>query len=197
MKQKTILAISIVFFLILNTKYFWEGKLGLLAFLLISILFLVYIFLAIVLVIQIIKSIIEKFSNKNRLVIVTILIFVISLSFLYPNGLIDFERFQGKDLLVAKREGAANCMTIIKLKENNKFVERNVCFGIEEIKGNYNMKGDTVFFTNVDKNQYYQFAVIENSNFIRYKDANDTIKYDLWITKNLLKIKNKPAYNRR
>jgi len=197
MKQKTILAISIVFFLILNTKYFWEGKLGLLAFLLISILFLVYIFLAIVLVIQIIKSIIEKFSNKNRLVIVTILIFVISLSFLYPNGLIDFERFQGKDLLVAKREGAANCMTIIKLKENNKFVERNVCFGIEEIQGNYNIKGDTVFFTNVDKNQYYQFAVIENSNFIRYKDANDTIKYDLWITKNLLKIKNKPACNRR
>ena len=197
MKQKTILAISIVFFLILNTKYFWEGKLGLLAFLLISILFLVYIFLAIVLVIQIIKSIIEKFSNKNRLVIVTILIFVISLSFLYPNGLIDFERFQGKDLLVAKREGAANCMTIIKLKENNKFVERNVCFGIEEIKGNYNIKGDTVIFTNVDKNQYYQFAVIENSNFIRYKDANDTIKYDLWITKNLLKIKNKPACNRR
>ena len=74
-----------------------------------------------------------------------------------------------------------------------------------EIKGNYHLQNDTIYFDNVNvgrhENEFYEFAVIKPSKFdnskffgdlIRYKDLLDTIGHELWITKiELNKLKDK------
>ena len=148
---------------------------------------------------QLFFAIREKFIDKQRLVIIGTLVFVLTVTLLKPNGLINFDKLQGKDLLVAEREGAANCMTTLKLKENNMFIERSVCFGVMEIKGNYELKGDTIFFIDIGfvrhESGYYKFAVIRKSDtektkylgdIVMYKSYSDTTGRDLWITKNEL-----------
>jgi len=91
-------------------------------------------------------------------------------------------------LLIAQAEGAANCVTTFKLKENNKFVERSICFGVSEIKGYYKIKNDTVFFYDVQlsksEREYFKYAIIKSSNYqngnklgslVRHKANNDTL----------------------
>jgi len=123
----------------------------------------------------------------------------LSLIYIFPDGLISFDRWRGNALLVAQREGVANCMSTIVLKEDNKFIERDVCFSLTEISGDYKFKNDTIYFENVrtgrNEDGFYQFAVIKPSmlktknsfDLIRYKDKNDTVGNTLWIIKNELK----------
>ncbi len=199
MKQKGLFITTILFFLIVNTNYFWEGKLGFFAFPVDFLLVIVFLVLGFLLLRQLFFAFSEKFIDKQRLVIIGILVIVVTVTLLKPNGLINFDKLQGKDLLVAEREGAANCMTTLKLKENNTFTERTVCFGVMEIKGNYELKGDTIYFKDVGfvrhESGYYMFAVIQKSDsektkylgdIVMYKSYSDTIGRDLWITKNEL-----------
>ncbi|TCL00096.1 hypothetical protein EV198_3112 [Roseivirga ehrenbergii] len=199
MKQKRLVISTLLLFLIVNTISLWDGKLGFLAFPLFLLLVVVYLILAVLVFRQLFFAIREKFKDKQRLGVIGALTIVLTLILLKPNGLIDFDKLQGEDLLVAEREGAANCMTTLKLKENNTFTERSVCFGVTEIKGNYELKGDTVFFRNVgvsrNKKSYYKFAVIYKSKTNKIKYLGDIVLYDnakhktgneLWITKNEL-----------
>jgi len=205
MKLKRVFISTLLFFIVVNTTYFWEGQLGFFAFPLFLILVIAYIGLFIAFIRQSYLVIKEKFSNTFRLLTVCSLIIVLVLTYFKPNGLIDFDKFQGKDILIAQREGAANCMTTIKLKDNFTFKEKSVCFGVTEIKGNYRFQNDTIYFDNVetgrDKDKYYEFAVIKLSKYdkekkqfelVRFKSLKDTIGHELWITKNELnKLKNK------
>jgi len=120
-------------------------------------------------------------------------------------GLIDFDKLEGNDVLVAEREGSANCLTTLKLKDNFTFRERIGCFGVTEIKGTFRVVQDTIYFDNVElgrnENEFYKFAVIKptksnNSKILgdlkRYKNTSDTIGHELWIIKNeLQKLKDK------
>ena len=125
---------------------------------------------------------------------------VLGSAFFWPGGILDFEGLEARDLLVAGREGAANCHTTLQLKANNKFIEKSVCFGMTEIRGQYSIKGDSIFFSNVKlgrgENEYYQFAVISKSDLQnqkifgelkRFKNYSDTLPHDLYITKNEFK----------
>jgi len=198
-KQKGLFIATILFFLIVNTNYYWEGKLGFFAFPTFFLLMIVYLVLAFLLLRQLLFAFRKKFIDKQRLVIISILLVVLTVTFLKPNGLINFDKLQGKDLLVAEREGAANCMTTLKLKENNTFTERTVCFGVMEIKGNYELKGDTIFFKDIGfvrhESGYYKFAVIRKSDsektkylgdIVMYKSYSDSTGRELWITMNEL-----------
>ncbi len=199
MKQKGLFIATILFFLIVNTNYFWEGKLDFFAFPVDLLLVIAYLILGFLLLRQLFFAFKEKFKNKQRLLIIGTLVIILTMTFLKPNGLINFDKLQGKDLLVAEREGAANCMTTLKLKDNNTFIERTVCFGVMETKGNYELKGDTIFFKDIGlvrhESGHYKFAVIQKSdsvkskylgNLVMYKSYSDTIKRELWITKNEL-----------
>jgi hypothetical protein len=179
--------------------YFWEAKLGLYAFPVFLILVVIYLGLGIALVIQIYFLIKEKLTDKKRLITIGLLTFVILVTFLRPFGIIDFDKLEGENILVAEREGAANCMTRLKLKDDFTFKERIVCFGVSETKGNYRFQNDTIYFDNVrpglNEDDFYKFAVVKPSNFftngknydlIRYKGLTDTIGQELWITKNEL-----------
>jgi len=162
-----------------------------------------FVILSVLLVRQIFLLIEENFQDRKRVAIIGLMIFVLATSFLFPGGLIDFEKFESESLLIAQREGAANCMTTLKLNANHKFKERNVCFGIAETTGNYRIVGDTIYFENNylgrAKNEFYGFAVIINEDkkgkhlgyMVMFENHSDTIGYPLWITKNELNNRNK------
>ena len=209
MKNKGLIITIIVFFLLVNTTYYWEGKLGIFAMPAFLILLVVFVGLGVAMLRQLYFAFKEKFKDKHRILTIGILTTVLSLAFFKPFGLIDFDKFEGKDILIAQREGAANCMTTFKLKEDNKFTERSVCFGVTEIKGNYKIENDTIYFENVElgrhENEFYKFAVIRPSKFnndnkhfdlVRYKDFNDTTGHELWIIKNDLHKQTEKKPNR-
>lgn len=197
MKNKGLLITAVIFFVTVNTTYYWEGKLGLYAFPAFLILVAIFLGLGIALIRQICFLVIEKFADPKRLINIGVLAIVLALTFLRPFGLIDFDKLEGDDVLVAEREGAANCMTTLKLKDDFTFSERSVCFGISETKGNYRLQNDTIYFDNVSigrhESGFYEFAVInpskrENSkilgDLVRYKEVTDTKGHELWIIKN-------------
>ena len=155
------------------------------------VLFLV---LAIICAIQIGKGFQEKFSNQDRNWTIGTMAICLGLIFFKPNGIGNFDSLEGENLFVAQREGSANCMTTFKLKPNNKFKERNVCFGVSEARGNYEIRNDTIFFFKVSVSrgdeEYYEFAVLQKSKYrdektlFRYRNRSDTVGNELWITKN-------------
>ena len=205
MKNKGLLIATIIFFLTINTTYYWEGKFGSFAFPAFLILAIVYLGLAIALLRQIYLAIKERFVDIPRLLIIGLIALVLVLTFFRPMGLIDFEKLESNAILIAQREGAANCMTTLKLKDDYTYRERSVCFGVTEIKGKFHLQNDTIYFDEVNigrhENEFYEFAVIKPSKFnkdgkhfdlTRYKSLTDTIGHELWITKNELnKLKDK------
>lgn len=200
MKYKgLIIETLVIFFLVINTSYFWMPKVDLLGFFAFPALALVYLIFLIVLIRQIYLAIREHFRSKQRIFVIILLTITLLAIFLRPAGIIDFEKFSGKDVLIAEREGVANCMTTLKLKGNNKFVAKSICFGMTEIKGEYSVKGDTIFFDKVNPGRndrdYYQYAIIKNPTYNNpkymgdltlFKNNSDTTGYELWIIKNEL-----------
>ncbi len=198
MKNKAILIATIVYFLLINTIQLWGNKLGLFA--IIGFLFMIIYFfiLLLLLIYQLSKSYIEKFKEQKRLILIALITIVLTTSFLYPRGLINFNQFDSEDLFIAQKEGSANCMITLKLKANNRFLERNVCFGITEITGNYRISGDTIHFENISldryKNEFDKYAIIRQENTInnslgnvtKFKNKFDTIGVTLRIIKNEL-----------
>lgn len=163
------------------------------------LLILFFLVLTFKLIVQIFISIREKFGNRHRLYVIGIMTIVLTLTFFFPGGLINFEIFESESILIAQREGVANCMTTLRLKKNNKFVERSVCFGITETTGEYTLKKDTIFFENIsvgrNENDYFKFAVIKNletkdkkykGDLVLFRKFSDTTGLALLIIKNEL-----------
>jgi len=185
-----------IFFLTINTLGSWDGKLGILAFPLFTILFFCYPLLAILFIRQLYLLIKEKFTDKQRLITTIALAGVLTLTFFKPNGFINFDELKGENLLIADYEGAANCRSVLKFKANNKFIDRSICFGIDEIEGGYYRKGDTLFFRNTKPTsgeKYDEFAVIKlfdspNGIYIghltSYKNKKDSVGHRFDITLN-------------
>lgn len=120
MKNKGLPITTIVFFLLVNTSYYWFNDLG--DFEIPAFFILVFVFagLGFEMLRLLYIAIKEKFKNKLRILTIGILTTVLTLVYLKPKGLINFEKFEGKELLVAQRKGPANCMTTFKLIEDNK-----------------------------------------------------------------------------
>lgn len=198
MKHKRLIITLTIFFILTNTRTYWEGDLGILAFPIFLILVIYFIILIILTIRQIIFAIKEKFLDKERVIFTIVSLIVLVLTFFKPEGIIDYDKLSGKDLLVADREGAASCLSVLKFKENNRFVDKSICFGVDEIKGTYYKKGDTLFFKDVtireSKKKYDEFAVIELfkahngiylGKLISYKNKKDTIGIAFDITQNI------------
>uniref|UniRef100_UPI00404AC57E hypothetical protein n=1 Tax=Flavobacterium sp. TaxID=239 RepID=UPI00404AC57E len=199
MKNKRLLIAVIIFFLLVNTIPLWEAKMGMFAMLAFAMMVIYFIALLVFLIGQLFILFHEKFKNRKRLLLIFFMIFVLSTSFLFPYGFINLRQFEQEPLLIAQREGAANCMTTLILKANNKFLERNVCFGISETVGDHRISKDTIFFETVSlgrhENDFFEFAIINNKNdknnsfgdLVRFKNKADSVGVALWITKNELK----------
>ncbi|MCX6316098.1 MAG: hypothetical protein NTW29_02320 [Bacteroidetes bacterium] len=198
MKKKGIIILAIIFFVLINTNYYWEVWLSYYSLLLFLLLGLVFLGLAIVTVQELYLLVKERFSDKKRLFQAGLLVFVLGTAAYQPFGLIDFDRFSGKKVLVAGREGGGDCTTMLKLFENHTFRERTACFGISVIKGSYELKGDSILFKDIeDRKKYYSYALIKpvdfpNKNIIAglhlYQDKTDTTGQLLFITQNELSL---------
>jgi hypothetical protein len=195
-KKNIIPTAAIIFFVIINTSYFWEPKLGFLAFPFFGILLLYYITLVLSLVLQVYRSIRERFQNKQRIVTLFILLIVTASTGIKPNGLLNFDNLFGFNLLVASAEGGGNCTTYLRINHKNRFNERIFCFGVFESKGTVRFKNDTIFFENVKlprlENEFDQFAILKqrttNDNkevyyLERHRDLKDSIGRHYNITK--------------
>ena len=131
---------------------------------------------------------------------VGVLAFVLSSSVVYPRGIVDFEKWESEPLLIAEREGAANCLTTLKLRKDKTFIERTICFGQSETTGTYNVVNDTIYFENVwlgpNEDHYFKFATIAirkdsgkySGEILRFKNHKDSTGVALWILKNDLSI---------
>lgn len=102
-----------------------------------------------------------------------------------PNGLIDFDQFEGTDRIFAQAEGAANCTSRLKLKTNEKYIFESICFGIEKSKGEYKIIKDTVYFKRTTRNSFNpKFAIIKDHEIIIYKTKIDQNPMHLAIINN-------------
>lgn len=90
-------------------------------------------------------------------------------------------------------------MTTLRLKDDFSFIERNVCFGVTELKGKYRLQQDTIYFKYLEpaqtNDERYEFATIRpltssNSQYkftlIRYKNQQDRVGRELWVKVNKL-----------
>lgn len=178
----------------MTTSYFWESQLGFLGFVVFLALIGFFLVLLVALFVQIMLSIKEKIQGKQRLILICYMTAVLVLTFFFPAGVIDFERFESNCVFIAGKESEANCTTTLKLRENNTFTEKIICFGISEKSGTYLLKNDTLFFkyNESDRNteNHYPFGVIRhqgNEHFlVRYSNHSDTSGTLLRIVKNQL-----------
>ena len=196
LKNKGLILSAIIFIVLVNTTYYWEGKLGFFTILIDLALAGACVGFIIVLFRQIYLALKEKFRDRQRFILIILLITALVSVLRKQYG---FNNHEANDLLVAGREGAANCNTILSLKEDFTFDETTVCFGVSVVEGKYHLQNDTIYFDNVQLgrrgDKYYKFAVIKKSKFnnskiiadiVRYENLKDTIGHDLWVTKNEL-----------
>ena len=194
-KYKKLIIASVIFFLLVNTVYYWEGTLGIFAMLTFLLMVLYFIVLAVLLYVQIFRAITEKLRDKPRLYLIGLMTGVLALAFFFPNGIVDFEKMESDAVLIAQREGVANCMITLKLRKDYTFKSREVCFGVDEITGTYRIKGDTVFFERNPlrrRGNFYEFAIIERrksksekhlGTLVTFKNSSDTTGMRLGIVK--------------
>jgi hypothetical protein len=185
MKKRLIIILSIIFFLLVNTSYFWKKLPGLWDFLIIGILFLGFIVLTIILIIQIVKLIRNKFSKRITIINCAILTITLILTIIFPFGILDSNKFEGKNLIFAQYEGVANCTESLKIKEKNRFIQSSVCFGKDDYSGNYEIRGDTIklFYdkkSSFDSKYAYGIIVLDSiktqtriGKILYYRDSSD------------------------
>jgi len=203
LKHKHLYIATITFFVVVNTSQLWAAKIGVFAMLSYLLLLVWFIILSTAFFIQLFMLIKEKFNIRKRVYLTVLMAIVLASAFILPLGLINYEIFESETILNANREGAANCTTIFKLNKDHTFKEKNICFGITEITGNYSYINDTIFFEKINlgrnENKYYEFAIIKPSLFndtefdlVLFENKKDTVGKALWITYNQMK---KPITN--
>ena len=189
MKIKATFYWTFIFFIGVNTAYFWEGHLGFLALIFHVILFVVFFLLALLFLLHIIRLVQERGAKFERLLLIAFLSFVLFATYLRPQGWIDYEQFEGKDVYEAHREGGGNCQMRLKLKDTGKFVYKTRCFRVDEQRGYYELKEDTIFFKTKEGtfiDDFYTFGITK-----KYKRSNGTEGGTIYLyTNNESKYKN-------
>lgn len=156
--MKPSLIVTICFFLLLHTSDFWGPSVGPF-FLLIMLIFLgAFLFVLGFFLVHIYYSIREKFQSKAQNISLLITSLVIGITIYAPLGILKYETFTADNILVAGREGAANCHTVVRLKKDGSFTETSFCFGPSRTTGTFKMKNDTIWFSSSD--MFYEFGII-------------------------------------
>jgi len=195
MKPKVINLISISFFLILNTQYFWEDKIGVLEMIINLLLLVTFFLLVLLLLYLILNSFFKNLKPYKSNISIFILALVLLSSFIKPHGIIDFENIISPTIFIAEREGTANCKTYLYLKKDNTFTRKAVCFGVEKYFGKYTIEKDTIKFffeNNVPKEYQTPYAIVTLSkdktygklDYFREGDKKNSIP--MFISKNEL-----------
>ncbi|MBK8627041.1 MAG: hypothetical protein IPN86_16175 [Saprospiraceae bacterium] len=146
MKFKWQNILFIIFFTSWFFKYFIDILLGKFGFFLTLANVLIWIFLSLYALFLILKYLIADTTSKPKVKILLIIIPLLLTTLFYPDGLVNWEKFESKNLIVAAYTGTANCRTYLKIRANNVLKVSSYCFGAEHSWGKYVIKGDTIFF---------------------------------------------------
>jgi hypothetical protein len=192
MFKNKLLLVTVLLFLLINTQYFWEEMLGFFAMPLTLVFAITFLVLVFQVLRQIYLSARERFRDKQRIYKITLVIILLTLVVLRPFGLIDYRVFESENVLVAEREGVANCMTTLMLKESGRFRMRSVCFGVDEETGTYTFNKDTLklnyaSFRGGDNGFKYGILDTADKSLKLYRTALDTLPIPLYVSKNEIK----------
>jgi hypothetical protein len=159
LKPKTIIILFTGFFLLVNTKYFWEQNLGMAAMIVMTISIGAYFILGMILIVQLFKLLKKDNSRISRIVAIIIGGLILLTTYIRPYGLIDFTKFEPETKLEASRNGGGNCNQKLKLYVDQTFTERERCFSTSTTRGNWKLLNDTIYFSNVSNgasiDEYY------------------------------------------
>ncbi|MCJ8208894.1 hypothetical protein MUY27_04185 [Mucilaginibacter sp. RS28] len=197
MKTKNLLITAIILFLITNTSYYWESWCGIFLIPLTLILIIVFLVLVVKVVFRLFSVLKGGLSRSQEMTHLIVSILLLTICVVKPAGIINFESMEGEDVLVASREGVANCFSTLKLKKDGCFYFKSICFGVEKAAGNYAVKGDTVMFKwPGNRGMYFIYGILDpdsaingtknSTHFLLYKTRKDTTPYMLLVVKNKL-----------
>jgi len=172
MKNKSIIIVSILFFLLINTSLLWKKLPGFWDMGMMALLIIGFLSLIVVLLVQIVLIIIGRFKNKEKNISTVVLASVLLLSILFPYGIVDSATFEEPNVIYAQYEGVANCTETLKIKKSGQFKHSSICFGVDEYEGTYKIIGDTL------KLQYESKAPLQS------KLAYGIIKLDSIVSEN-------------
>ncbi|MBF0651017.1 hypothetical protein IR083_19555 [Dysgonomonas sp. GY75] len=118
----------------------------------------------------------ERFQDKYRNILVVTLVIVLGLTVYKPEGLLSYELLNGKRVMYAFSEGAANCTTNLNLYPNNIFTFTDICFGVYTTLGKYSINSDTIFFEKIyidKRDDFYEYAVYSDVEhyYLKGKDG--------------------------
>jgi len=197
MKPRAASIVFIIFFLAVQSQYFWEQNLGLVGFFIIMGSFYFFCILGIVWIYHLVKLRNQENRTYSRVITILLGLVVITSTYLKPFGIIDFQQFESKTVLEARKEGGGGCNILLKLYEDYTFKESESCFGASTTKGEWHIKNDTFYFgkvrngTRVD--EYYEKGIIEKRKYDnsieylrRYLNSSDSIGMRIRVTKNKL-----------
>ena len=156
MKQYIIeIILAILFLLYANTSMYW---LDLLPQGWEEILFVVYIITLFAIIALIIFNIVQSAKAKLKdwkcNFIIVLMVGILTLSFMFPRGLIPKSMVYDGILLTAYMDGVAGNIGWLTLYGNNKY-EYN--YGRYHVKGKYIVQSDTIYFSNSDDLNNYEF----------------------------------------
>ncbi|MEP7198128.1 MAG: hypothetical protein ABI851_16540 [Saprospiraceae bacterium] len=182
MKRKKIILLLITFLVaIWNFQYFLSYIKGLYTIFVWIIGPILWLLLLTIGVFQIIRLVVEREKHFDRLKISLIIFSMLILTFSKPLGVINWEKYEDENFLVATMTGTANCKTIMQLKPNNKFKYVSICFGKDFYFGRYDVKGDTIYLHSEKRTPYMD----RNSYALLAKSGNKLDEYRrLWLYQN-------------
>lgn len=147
MELSKTLIFTILLLLAVNTQFLWEGKLWVFTLLVYLLLFVC----SIVLLVRLIKKVYRliKGTDRTRQNVIECVVMGVSLGLIvaYPMGIVRFPNVGAPIKLMAFHEGGGGCGSTLYFREDGSFVDRSVCFGIEEKKGSYRISNDTIYFS--------------------------------------------------
>jgi hypothetical protein len=144
MTARTLTVVSISFLVLLQTSRLWPKVGGGFDFVMTLVMAAIYLMLLVALLVTVYKSARERFKSRSRNVALVVTSTVLVLTFMFPFGIVDLDKFEPPDLFVAQYEGVANCTITLKLKPEQRFAVVTICFGVSESRGTYTVSGDTL-----------------------------------------------------
>lgn len=85
-----------------------------------------------------------------------IYIYLIALSFCFLFGgcMNNFKKLEENSILIAQKEGVANCMTYLYFQKDGNIIQKSFCFGIQTEKGKYEIKDSIInIYWDISKNR--------------------------------------------
>lgn len=154
--SKTLIA-TILIFVIINTQNYWIAKIGFLL-LPISLILLVGCFVIFLILVNAVKILHSNKKSTGEIIQWILSILLLASIIAFPKGIVEKQYAPTK--IKAFKEGVGGCGNTLYLREDSTFLDRSVCFGIQEIEGRYRISNDTIYFNS--KNYKLDYGIIDS-----------------------------------